>query len=395
MTRTLKKAISLVLVMTLACLLSIPAFADNSRPNSEIGSSGMKNPQINSTISYISEEDAALLANQCIRNQISIGDHCPWSQTTKIFETVALFDFEDNINAYLFRLAANGKRDGYVFINASLEAPCVEAFGYDCDFMLDAMLLKNHKPKAATKDHIIYAHGLTFLSQDKDGNYFYIEDKTNKLNENKQELVKIYENDRQKEIDADSQSNLAELKSKSIKPLNQIIYHQHDANGIWSSGYTIYTTDDFSSPDNCAPTAGTNLVYYWSHKGSPRESNLWTGRVFVDLYRDMTTCAGTGTSSADVIPGLEEFARSRNVSTPISDYEGADWNSITDYLYHDRPIIIFVYKDRKYKNHAILGVGFQDTSNGYYIRVADGWTRTFSNFYKFPSYISFQITVWW
>lgn len=123
MLRSFKKFVSLILVLALSLVVSLPAFADSN--TKDVKDSGIKD----FAITYIPEADAVFLANQCIKEQI--GNDCPWTKSTKISETADLFDFEGNVNAYLFRLTTGGKRSGYVFVNASAKAPSVEAFGYD------------------------------------------------------------------------------------------------------------------------------------------------------------------------------------------------------------------------------------------------------------------------
>ena len=391
MLRSFKKFVSLMLILTLSLVVCLPAFAASN--TKDVKDSGVKD----SSFTYISQTDAVLLANQCIKEQVAIGNHCCWTKSTKISETAALFDFGGNANAYLFRLTTNGKRTGYVFVNAYAKAPSVEAFGYDCDFMLDAMLPKNHKSSVTTSDHIIYADSLVFLTQNKSENYFVIGDKTEKLEASKSDLMEDYRNNLQRKADALSQSNLTELKVNTIKPMGQTIYSQHNVSGIWSSGYHIYLMSDFTGYTNhCGPTAGTNLIYYWSHYGTPRQSQLWKGSVFQDLYKYMNTNVGiTGTSTNYISDGLSTFAISRN--DPIVDNysSSGDWNFFVNYLEDNRPIITLVNGDPKYGNHYILSVGYQNTSTGQYLRIADGWSRTFSNFYKFQGKIADARYVSW
>ena len=391
MLRNFKKLISLVLVLALSAVISLPAFADVD--HNSVKDSGVKD----SAITYISQADAELLANQCIKEQVVIGNHCCWTTSTKIAETAGLFDFEDHTNAYLFRLTTNGKRTGYVFVNAYAKAPCVEAFGYDCNSMLDSMLSENHKSKVTTSDHIIYAHGLVFLTKDKGGNYFVIDDKTKKLDESKSDLIAEYKNTMQETADVDSQTNLKGLKVNTVK-LTQTIYSQYDVSGIWSSGYQIFLTSDFPGYTNhCAPTAGTNLIYYWSHYGTPTHSELWQGSVFKDLYKYMNTNVGgvVGTYPDYITDGLCTYAISRNAPIVDSNSSSGDWDFFVDYLNSDRPIIFCVFNDTHYTNHAMLAVGYQDTSTGKYIRVADGGARTFSNFYKYPGKVGDARYVSW
>lgn len=374
-------------------LFSFSAFADSKTPLSA------KDSDIkDSTISYISKNDAILLANQRIKGEIEAGDNCPWNQSTKISGIVDLFDFEGNVNAYLFRLATNGKSSGYEFINAYVKTPSVEAFGYDCDFMLDDFLLENHKPKATTNDHIIYAEGLTFLTQNQLGNYFLIGNKSEKLDANKSDLAKNYKKELQSRNNTKARTNLIALKTNSIE-FPQTTLRPHDLPGIMSPGYIVYTSAYFHDVNNCAPTAATNLVYYWSHQGSPRETNLWTGRVYEDLEHDMHYDY-RGTLNYNILPGIEQFADSRNAPVNETYDDGNGWDMLTYRLDCNYPVIVTIENDPKYggtnKGHAMLAIGYKRTYDDSYIRVEDGMKATVNNFYEYADYyINGEYSVSW
>ena len=51
--------------------------------------------------------------------------------------------------------------------------------------------------------------------------------------------------------------------------------------------------------------------------------------------------------------------------------------------------------DSKYGNHSLLCVGYQECSDGNYLRVADGWSATMSNFYYFKGSIDAAKYVRW
>ena len=264
------------MVLSISIVVSISVFADTGHLNIQLKDAGVESASI-SSISYISQSDATLLANECIENQISIGTHCTWDSTTAVKEIVKLFDFDNNVNAYLFRLSTGGKQTGYIIVNASVESPSVDAFGYDCDYMLDSISLNGSGKKVSTNDHVIWINAFTYLKYNE-SDQKYIDFSTNKpIDATKQQLKNSYQEQIAEDIDTNDKANLQLLKNNTVTP-NQIVYTEHALSGIWSSGYPIYVTGDFHGyPDDCAPTAGTNLAYYWAHYGSPLKSNLWTG----------------------------------------------------------------------------------------------------------------------
>lgn len=107
-----------------------------------------------SSVSYVSESEAEAIANQCIQNQIGqVG--CRWNITTRIYETVPFSDPFGNVNSYLFRVITDDEIIGYLFVDAYQENPHVQAFGYECDFMLDSIYEQNNNRKIDESDNNI------------------------------------------------------------------------------------------------------------------------------------------------------------------------------------------------------------------------------------------------
>lgn len=391
-----KKLVSLVLVAAMSLAISVSGFAEKN--TNVLKDSGVKD---SSAISYISESDAILLADQLIKEEVETADHCCWTKSTKISETVDLFDLEGNVNAYLFRLTTNGKRTGYVFVNAYAKAPSVDAFGYNGDFILDSWQEANGKNRASTSNHIIFAGGLSFLNQGKTSEkYFVIGDVYNKINANKSDLINNYKNNLLSKVNMDAQNNLKSLKTNRSNGFARASGStHHDLPGIFSSGYQIYITSDFHTFNNCTPTAATNLVYYWSHYGNPKQPQLWKGRVHDDLATYMNFETDRGVFQYDILPGIEKFAISRNDPISQSSEEGNHWNSIINDLDEDYPVMVTIAGDPNYGGkdygHTMLAVGYRENPKNQYIRVADGWKRTFDNFYKFSDYITNGFVVSW
>jgi hypothetical protein len=376
--------------------MAVPAFAQGNTNN--VKDSGVKD----SGFSYISQNDALLLAKQCIVQQTKSGNHCIWNSSTKVSETVKTYDFDNNVNSYLFRLMTNNKKEGYIFVDASYESPCVQAFGYDCNFILDSINMKNHKRLVNKNDNIIYAGGLTFLQ--KVNNYQVKELSTNKIV--KEDIKNLRDSYKQLVLqtnDSESKANFNQLKnivtqnnimvSESILKTSQTIYDKHDLPNIWKNpSSNTYITSDFHQDNCCAPTAGTNFIYYWSHLSPNKHPELWLGtkevekRLYDYFYTNITT---PGTMPYNIVPGLSNYGGLIGSVVAGSDYvnDGTNWEWYTANIKHNLPIIFTVADDPKYQQHVMLIVGYQLTSAGKYFRVANGWDRTYSNFYKQAPYI--------
>ncbi len=392
MEKNLRKIISLILVLAMSFAISVPAFAEQKTNVKDSNVSG-------SNISYISESDALLLAEQCIAQQIVADNHCLWNSSTKVNEIVKLYDFEDNVNSYLFRLMTNNKKQGYVFVNATCESPSVQAFGYDCNFMLDVINIKNIKRIVNKNDHIIYAGSLTFLQKvnnyqvrELSTNTIVVDDIENLNNSYKQSTLQIKDNEAKLNLieikDNIMQDTTATSKSK-IYVKNQVIYDKADLANIWNNtSANIFVTNNFSQDNNCAPTSGTNFVYYWSHLSPNKIPNLWSSAKEVEnrLYSFFATNNPIpGSMPWNLVPGLNDYAIECGYPIAGSDYVSDvvnHWSWYTANIKHNLPILFTVALDPKYGQHVMLIVGYQNTDTGRYFRVADGWSSTYSNFYK-------------
>lgn len=391
----------------------LPATTTDGMQNGLKGASASEE----TALSYISQQDAAGLAEQCIAQQIAIGNHCLWNDTTQIVETVALYDFDQHVNAYLFRLQTDGVTPGYILVDALATAPEVQSFGYDCNAMLDEMMLQRSNRKVTAEDQIVRAGDVTFLqpSLTRSGEARYTELSTGQpVDATRQELRQAYVAEKRAYTDETAVANLhtvrtvqaraAQTKSAVVQP-RQVIYSYKDLPNIWTSGYRIFSTWEFPHANNCAPTAGVNFIYYWSQfHPTKRQYNLWPSAldqniVFELLYDSMQTGSDAlGTLQKDSWKGLMQYARGRRTPHAADDFSEqtfSDWGFFTRNIDNTIPVIFGVNDDPKYTDHAMLCVGYQDTSTGQYLRIADGGSNTFSNFYKYKGYTTGAWYVRW
>lgn len=119
------------------------------------------------------------------------------------------------------------------------------------------------------------------------------------------------------------------------------------------------------------------------------------------LYSGMRTEYSKGTADKEIIPGIRAFARSRydDIAGSGSQTEGVfsnvNWSFITDQIDQSIPLIVVLHGDSKYGDHSILCVGYQECSDGNFLRIADGWSKTISNFYYFKGSIKGAYYVRW
>ena len=364
-----------------------------------------------SSVSYVSESEAEAIANQCIQNQIGqVG--CRWNITTRIYETVPFSDPFGNVNSYLFRVITDDEIIGYLFVDAYQENPHVQAFGYECDFMLDSIYEQNNNRKIDESDNIIYNNGFSFFKREQTGEYKSVVS-GEVLEQTEREVKKQYAERKAELIEIE---NEARISSETVSPMAQVVYTNKHLNGVyWDNdknnfNFVPFVTSNFNSTQHCTPTAATNLVYYWSNIKPGGHYGLWNGReyaknpqysVFCMLYAGLRTEYNKGTYWDQIIPGLASFSRARYDHIVGSGYQedgllsGVTWDFIKSNVDKSYPLLIDLQKDSKYKNHSLLCVGYQECSDGNYLRVADGWSATISNFYYFKGSIGGARYVRW
>ncbi len=119
------------------------------------------------------------------------------------------------------------------------------------------------------------------------------------------------------------------------------------------------------------------------------------------LYSGMRTEYSKGTADKEIIPGIRAFARSRydDIAGSGSQTEGVfsnvNWSFITDQIDQSIPLIVVLHGDSKYGDHSILCVGYQECSDGNFLRIADGASKTISNFYYFKGSVKGAYYVRW
>ena len=200
-------------VMSIAIVMS---FSNYAADRNQVTASAVEQ------VSYISENEAEAIANRCVQNQIGhIG--CRWNDTTRIYETVPFSDPFGNTNSYLFRVITDEELIGYIFVDAFGENPHVQAFGYDCDFMLDSMHEQNHDKKVDKSDEIIYNNGFSFLTREETGEYkSVVTDEI--LEQTETEIKKEYKEEKEE---------IAKEQAGEVSPLAQVVYTNKHLDGVY------------------------------------------------------------------------------------------------------------------------------------------------------------------
>ncbi len=367
---------------------------------------------------YISYKDAKLLANQIIEKKKNLKDSS-WNNSTIINEALNLYDLKGNVTMYLFRLKTDKINKGFILVNASANAPSVEAFSYSGNFYLDSFLSNESSLKLEPDDKILYLDNYSFIicRKNSKGTLTYLDVKTNRpidevkvkeyfagnIISNKDEkaienLESLRKNSRfgflSRFLNSSSPNNSAYENNKTSSSLLDGSHEGFSSNccfGVLSFNYKIFTLDDYDGFENhCGPVACTNLIYYFSHYYPSAKDlySLWDNDVFNNLYEYLKTDIYNTTLDKDIITGLFKYAKSKGIT--VSDFkssDGDDWSFFKDNLDKDIPIVVLVNDDKKYKDHFFLAVGYESLGDDNYLRIIDGFSVSPDVFYKFKGNI--------
>lgn len=317
--------------------------------------------------------------------------NCPWDDTTVLLPPLPLYDFNGNINGYIYNLSTGQKDTGFVQI-FYIDGVCsLVGFSYEgrhyIENMLGAYAEKSLARYNATQMKIVYAGGMDYLLESLSNVEYY--------NLNEQAFV--------------SSGCLAAMKSEYNQFSNKILTDEmriqsetatRAATGTGVQRYVlgannldIVVTSDFSGRTignhavggHCTPTAATTIIKYWANRRG--FSNLYYNSdwwVFSSLYVNMNTRdinninpeTQSGTLSPDIIPGLINYSEQIR-GVPVVAYmcvgDGADevvtFELAKGCINLERPFIALQ------DDHAMACFGYYTVGGRKQLIVANGWTR--------------------
>ncbi|MCI8956117.1 MAG: hypothetical protein HFG29_03885 [Eubacterium sp.] len=148
----------------------------------------------------------------------------------------------------------------------------------------------------------------------------------------------------------------------------------------------------FSSGAVCAPTAATNLLFYWYSRNTKKYKSLldtsWTN-TFNLMSKYMKTSEKSGTKDKNIADAYKKYISHHGFSVSAKFHSGtSEGKKIVSVINEGRPCQLILHNHYKYGDHAVLALGYQQYiyehwyGNTYqtYIRIADGWTSKASRF---------------
>lgn len=362
---------------------------------------------IGTTTAYASEPSNSITGEQAQKIAVThiqsslmlseneVSDSWHWGMT--ISEPTAMYDLLGNVSSYYFLLSdENGDETGYIIIGAnSSYAPVIEYATSGSFYPAEALEIEN-----ATTIH--YTGGIDYLISDGE-TYFDVSsfgeavEATEEVAQNASAYSmddfsdewEMWENILAAPVPA---SNPPTSGGAITKPDNyETGYQTKDAKNITGYGLTYKTMNDFDASDHCAPTAATNIMYYWYNRSSSTYGKLrkdgdstWKA-TFNRFHSLMGTTDGSGTPNANLKAAYTTYYKDAGFSPSVTYYSSASWSNMETEIDNNYPFHMIVQGHYYYGNHSIVGIGYEEYkhstfSYSRYIRVVDGWTSSTGRF---------------
>lgn len=337
----------------------------------------------------------------------------------EISNFIPLYDLEDNETGYYLTFSKNGVDAGYILLSLlTIGSPVVE-FSFEGNGPLNVSSSPSQATTTtmtASAEKYIYVGPDSLFIPMNDGTYYSVYDRV------------CMDDSVVNEILNETQIHLSNIGDAAILGVGDNIY-----DGIidWSEANidtsTVYKIKNFGAGTDywlmsqlgsggvCAPTAATNILWYWgfqrgcssitNHSAvAGKTSNLLKARaIFQIMYNAMGTTPDTGTSRSRLMDGFSGFFGVSAQDGGVWNYKlipfGSSYWSYTTALYDDCPILLSVWTsftgvlDGK---HSMFCLGHaRSTNRDNYLFVMDGW-NTYGRFVKhdyYPNIVGYKIWV--
>ena len=308
-----------------------------------------------------------------------------------------MYDLDDNITGYYVLFQKDATPAGYVLISMLVEGNPVVDFALEGAGIFES---NNNALLGKAQAKLVYT-GPDCIFFDNGTNFLYsVMDRTsvNKtaVEKNYQQYIKSI--DRATVLSGDGSIydgvidwSDAGLDTSSVFKIND-----------FGAGTDYWKMETFSGGGVCAPTAGTNILWYWgfgrgassvTSKVSNISGNLnKASHIFDVLYDGMGTTTIGGTWDTKVPDGYEEFfgeSAGQGTWNYATISKSSSYNVYKDALDEQCPIHLQIRMNNNpftTNGHDLFNFGYASGTDGtQYLFVMDGW-NTYGRFVKYSYY---------
>ena len=187
----------------------------------------------------------------------------------QIRETTPMYDLDGNITSYCVSFQQNNLPSGYVVINLlDLTSPISEfSFWGDSpvDLIADKTLSTMATNSIGNNGRILYFGSPFYFVQTSSTELtaYPQEEVVSKANVEEYYFETVLPKAIQPMNEVDFEDLIVEIEDEGIRRSDMVLADDD----VWNHPDMAWTIDDFLSGNYCAPTAATNIVWYWIHVG--------------------------------------------------------------------------------------------------------------------------------
>lgn len=384
----MKKNISILLIMIMSVTLCVANVSAENTP------------------AMINESEAKQLAILFVAQNINNED-MTWNNSTKIANTVTLYDEQNNITGYSVELENNGISNGYVVLSSNaFDENVIKEFSSKAEPLYKVVIPDNADKVYNTspleyyveKDNKVLSldgesmSKKTFLqmvenkTDDVEVAEFSIETEESNIINYNVEIIRANPIDITPFVTGSQETAISNPLTWLSSKYSSTATWTNDGYGTLEPGITAFKQNDLEpGANNCSVTAIATVVYYYKHiKGYENIDSSIT-----DIYatvrekavaRGYTASGGTDYWDIDNIL-TDTFAEYGYDMKGNNDYVNL-WNTIKKEITTNCSPVILSMTGGYYNNHTVTIVGwtqFKSSEDGKtvgFLKVYDGWTTS-------------------
>lgn len=389
-----KRLGAIILACMLALSTSVPAFAAGE---TTIGS-------------QIEKEIPSESITSVLENNAEIDPTCPWTTDTQVQEVIPTYDLDNQINGYILNLSTDATNTGYLVYDISSGEPVLTEFGYEGVYSIQGEEVTKKSELGKSK---LIPVGINEYVLQK-GNDLYTIKTNTKITDQKDEIQKVV---KQKETDIADYIQ-SKQRASTLSTRAQEIYSSVSVPNLFQFGYYPVTFKFFeghvSGNLGCTPIAGINMLRYWTDvRGVSIFPKRMTAQDWYDAYDALASFMGTdkngSTKVSTAFGNMGRFLNQYASNKPKGNDEKTkflyifgtlDFEWIKTQMNNGNPMCLAADASCQEGStakggHTFFGVGYQLTSTGDFIRVANGWDTSFSHFIQWDAHKSHIERAWY
>ncbi|KIR01179.1 hypothetical protein P261_02862 [Lachnospiraceae bacterium TWA4] len=318
----------------------------------------------------------------------------------KLGKVITIYNEDDDISGYCIDVMKENSHNGYIVVKFSNNKPVISEFAIESEIENPYdQIIKNSK---------ITNKELKFYSID--ANEYQVLDKKSKLvydfnlNKSTEKDFKKYKENVQIEKQSELINTNNEEKSVNYAKLDgwTVISDSYSGtrksgDSIEGGGITYYGTKDVKSIKKtyaCAVVALCNLMkYYKSQKYTKISSSL--SSLYSSLWKYAETDSSGETKNKNIPKAAKKYLESLGYKCSYNTNWNLWYSTFVRDIKNNKPSI-FAYGAKfgnKEDGHAVLVIGYTETTDYQYLRVADGWNSYF-RYLNFNGYKYSRRSAW-